>query len=64
MQAAMQGNHKRKADIVFLPFIDLPPSDETTIMSTLQFVANLAKMHDFTPVLTFDQPLYNKALKI
>ena len=65
MQMVTTGNqHLGKASIVFLPFIDLPASDETCIYSTLSFVAMQGKKYGFTPVLTFDQPLYWKSLMI
>lgn len=51
--------------ITFLPIIDLNPSDETCIYSTLLFViAQAKKLHVRTPCITFDQPLWIKALGI
>ncbi|EDO31725.1 predicted protein [Nematostella vectensis] len=44
--------------------IDLNPSDMSCIYSTLKFVCDHAKRYGFAPVLTFDQPLYWKALTI
>ena len=64
MQAAMTGTHAGRASIHFLPFINLPASDENGLYSTLTFVASQGTKHGFAPVLTFDQPLYWKALQI
>ncbi|KAK7096576.1 hypothetical protein V1264_005854 [Littorina saxatilis] len=40
------------------------PSDPTCIFSTLHFISAQAKRSNTTPVLTFDQPLWWKALGI
>ena len=44
--------------------IDLDPNDPSCIYSTLKFVSSQAGKYNVTPVLTFDQPLYWKALTI
>ena len=44
--------------------IDMNPSDVTCIFSTLKFVSEHARRHDATPIITFDQPLWWKALLI
>ena len=44
--------------------IDLDPCDPTCIYSTLKYVVSQARLYDVTPVLTFDKPLYWKALTI
>ncbi|KAK6176042.1 hypothetical protein SNE40_014404 [Patella caerulea] len=44
--------------------IDLNPSDMSCVYSTLKFVSKVAHDHNRTPVITFDQPLYWKALMI
>ena len=51
--------------IYFLPMIDLNPSDETCIYSTLTYIENQAKKLNI-PVasVTFDQPLWFKATGI
>ena len=64
MQAAMVGNHPGKSDVVFLPMIDLSASDDTCIYSTLHFIANQGKKYGFNPIVTFDQPLWWKAMLI
>lgn len=60
----MARNHPGKADIVFLPMIDLSASNDTCVYSTLYFIANQAKKYNFTPIVTFDQQLWWKAMMI
>lgn len=65
MQFVHQGNnHPGKAAIMFMPIIDMNPSDSTCIYSTLMFVSEHARRHGVTPIITFDQPLWWKALMI
>ena len=65
MQAVHEGNHTGKSSVLFLPMIDMTPSDVTCVMSTLNFVSRHAKSHDIlTPIITFDQPLWLKAFTI
>ena len=64
MQILHHGQHPGKASVMFLPMIDLDPGDTSCIYSTLHFVTAQAKRYDVTPVLTFDQPLYWKAIMI
>ena len=61
MQAINQGNHPGKSFVTLLPKIDMDPSDMSCVYSTLKYVAEEARRHDVTPVLTFDQPLWWKA---
>ncbi len=44
--------------------IDLSPNDPTCILSTLHFVCRQSAQYNKSPVLTFDQPLFQKALDI
>ena len=53
-----------KSAITFMPMIDLNPSDCSCIFSTLHFVCEQAQRYKTTPILTFDQPLYQKAIDI
>ena len=46
-----------KYKIDFLPFIDLDPTDESTIFTTLNFAIEDAKKLGQCPIITFDQPL-------
>jgi len=64
MQMVHRGDYPGKSSVSFLPMIDLNASDMTCIYSTLHFVSNQAKRYDITAILTFDQPLYWKALSI
>ena len=53
-----------KHTVEFLPFIDLNPNDCSTIYSTLLYVINQCEQIKIEPVLTFDQPLWYKAMMI
>ena len=54
-----------KAFIKSLPIIDLGPTDENCIYSTLIFIIDQAKKLDIlVPCITFDQPLWYKAIDI
>lgn len=64
MQRVCDGQYPGKSSVLFLPMIDLDPTDMTCIYSTLLFVSKQAKRYGFTPILTFDQPLWWKALNI
>jgi hypothetical protein len=44
--------------------IDIDPSDMTCIYSTLHFICSSARIYGTKAVITFDQPLYWKALTI
>ena len=59
------GEYHGKSTISLLPIIDLNPTDMTCIYSTLKFVQSQAKeLNIVTPVITFGQPLYIKAMEI
>ncbi|VDI23197.1 Hypothetical predicted protein [Mytilus galloprovincialis] len=58
------GAYPGKSTIVFLPMIDLEPGNLSCIFSTMKFVCNEAFKYRANPMLTFDQPLYWKALTI
>ena len=64
MQMVSHGEHPGEASVVFLPMIDLNPSDLIYIYSTLHFVSDHARRYNVTPILTFGQPLWWKALTI
>lgn len=57
-------NHSGKAQITFLPIIDMNPSDMSCIYSTLNFVSRIAHSLKKPTIITFDQPLFWKASKI
>ena len=44
--------------------LDLNPGDMSCVYSTLEFIASQAQKNNFTPIMTFDQPLYLKALTV
>ena len=44
--------------------IDVDPTDMTCIYSTLSFISDQASRYEYTPIITFDQPLWWKSLKI
>ena len=57
--------HPGSASVEFLPMIDLKPSDESCIFSTLPFLNNLTEQNNIGyTVATFDQPLYWKVCEI
>eukprot|EP00112_Aurelia_sp_Birch-Aquarium-sp1_P015562 Seg3462.1 transcript_id=Seg3462.1/GoldUCD/mRNA.D3Y31 product="hypothetical protein" protein_id=Seg3462.1/GoldUCD/D3Y31 len=64
MPAVHVGEHPRKASIKFLPLIDMNPSDMSCVCSTMMYVCEQARHQGCTPILTFDQPLWWKALMI
>ena len=65
----MQSTHKTavypgQSSVIFLLMIDLKSSDEVCILSTMAFVAKQADRLNIRPILTFDQPLYQKAVEL
>ena len=64
MQMLHNGQYPGESSVIFLPMIDLNPSDPSCIYSTIKFVSCQARKYNATPVLTFDQPLYWKAMMI
>jgi len=65
MRDLSTGSHLPAADIRLLPIIDLNPSDRSCVLSTLLFVISQAKRLNMeTPCVTFDQPLWIKAVEV
>jgi hypothetical protein len=64
MQTVHQGVYPGKSSVIFLPMIDLEPSNMTCIFSTLTYVCEQANRYHVAPVITFDQPLFWKAMTI
>ena len=65
MQSVSSGHHTLPAQIHMLPIIDLNPGDASCIYSTLLFVQRQSvKLNIVTPCITFDQPLWLKAVDI
>ena len=54
----VETNHQ----VDFLPFIDMDPNNPSTVYTTLKFVINDCQKYDVDPVVTFDQPLWTKAM--
>ena len=51
-------SHPGKSSEIFLPIINLTPSDPTCVRSTLEYITDHAKRHNIAPVITFDQQLW------
>ena len=64
MQMVQKGEYPGRSSVHFLPMIDMNPNDPNCIYSTVHFVCARAKRYNITPVLTFDQSLWWKAMKI
>ena len=64
MQMVSHGPHPGSSSVFFMPMIDLKSSDEICIFSTMCFVSEQAKLYNYTPILTFDQPLWWKSYEI
>lgn len=64
MQMIHKGAHPGPSSVMFLPIIDLNPSDTTCVYSTLCYISSHAKRHNVVPIVTFDQPLWLKAQTI
>ena len=64
MQMVQKGEHQGQCSVLYLPMIDVDLSDLSCVYSTLCYVSSHAKKHNVTPIVTFDQPLWWKALQI
>ena len=65
MQNISKGEYPEQSKITYLPIIDLNPTKETCIYSTLLFIQEQAKILTIvTPCITFDQPLWLMAVEI
>ena len=64
MQMVNNGEHPGQSSVMFLPMIDMNPSDPSCVYSTLRCISSHAARYNVTPVLTFDQPLWWKAITI
>ena len=54
------GSHPGESSVAFMPMIYLKAIDETCVFSTMDFIVGQAKKYNADPILTFDQPLYQK----
>ena len=60
-----QGQKFERSRVEVLPFVNLDPSNPSTIYSALIFAKKQSELHDIaTCFVTFDQPLYIKAAEI
>ena len=64
MQMVHTGSHPGDSSVPFMPMIDLKGNDETCLFSTMHFIVGQAKKYNADPILTFDQPLYQKVYEI
>ena len=65
MSKATSGEYPGQSTVSLLPIIDLNPNDMSCIYSTLKFVESQSRSLVInTPVITFDQPLWIKAIEI
>ena len=65
MSEALKGDIYDTSRVVVLPFINLDPNNLTTIYSALHFAQDLCEKYDISIcTVTFDQPLYIKAVGI
>ena len=65
MQTHTKREYPGKTCVAILPKINLNPSDETCIYSTLMFIQDQSEKHNKSvPCVTFDQTLWLKATKI
>ena len=65
MQTFRKGEYPGKSEVNLLPIINLNPSDKSCAYSTLLFVIEESKKANCgTPCITFDQPLWLKAIEI
>lgn len=64
MQMIHKGDHPCQSSVVFLPMIDMDPGNMSCVSSTLHFIGQHAQWYGVTPIITFDQPLWWKALQV
>ena len=66
IQHIITGVHPSKPRVHFLPIINMKPTDESCIYSTLTFIESQAKILKIPTAssVTFDQPLWLKAVEI
>ena len=65
MTKISSGTYPDKSKMMFLPIIDLNPTDPTCIYTTLEFVTDQSRSLNIRmPVLTFDQSHWLKATEI
>jgi hypothetical protein len=50
--------HPGKSSKIFLPVVDLTPSDPTCVRSMLEYISDHSRRHHATPIITLDQQLW------
>ena len=64
MQSTLHEDHKGQCSVIFMPLINYNPSEVSCIYTTLLFICEQASLQYVTPVVTFNQSLYYKAVTI
>ncbi len=64
MQMVNKGIHPGESSILFLPMLDMDSGNMSCVYTTLDFICRHASYYQVTPVITFDQPLWWKALEV
>ena len=65
VQSVCDGDRPGVASVNFRPIVNLQPTQENCIYTTLLFITNqAAALQAKTPCVTFDQPLFIKAVDI
>jgi len=65
MQHISTDVNRSKSEVMLLPIVDLNPSDANCIYSMLVFIVGQARLLNvITPCVTFDQPLWLKAIEV
>ena len=64
MQSVLDGSYPGKSTVHIMPMIDEKSSDFSCIYTTMMFIAQESRKYGKQPLLTFDQPLYWKAIEI
>jgi len=64
MQFVEKGANEGPGSLIFLPIINMDPTDMSCIYSALLFIQKHTDKYNITPVVTFDYPLYWKSMII
>ena len=65
MQHISTDENRGMSEVMLLPIVDLNPSDSNCMYSTLSYVVGQARLLNVvTPCITFEQPLWLKAVEI
>ena len=64
MQTVNTSPHLGRESALFIPMIDLKPTDPVCVLSTIHFVAEQFSQNNVAPVLTFHWQFYWKSISI